>query len=345
MNKLFLQQLSLISLLASALLLAACGGSDTRIVERDPIAIEDDHDDHDEHDHDDDHNHDHEQSLGRLLISEKDVARVLVLDATEKSTLAEFTTSGVPSAVYASPGYRYGFVVQRTDDRVDVIDGGLWQEDHGDHMHPYAEAPSFMSFHTDYARPTHFTGTDSQTAIFYDGNVDTSTPAAVAVFTEADLADNGTGIWLEYTTHQHGAAQARGDYLLSTIRDPASSSTLPHQVGLYHAHGDHFDEELVFEEECPGLHGSAQNHEFIAFGCTDGVLAIEQNGDNFTARKLPNPDSFTGSTRIGTLVGDEHLDIFVGIASGHFYAVIRKQKPFRRSCGLKRVPALQVMVL
>ncbi|QEI11890.1 hypothetical protein [Cellvibrio japonicus] len=304
--------LASLSFLLLAALLSGCGGSDTTIVERDPIPIDDDHD----HDHDDETPH-----RGRLLVSLKNDAKVHIIDINEKALLEAFTLSEPASALYASPGYRYGFVVQRTADKVNVIDGGAYQENHGDHMHDIIQAPQWMSFHTDASRPTHVTHSEDQTAIFFDGNASTGTPAAVVVFSEADIAGNGSGTWLEYTTHMHGAAQARGDYLLSTIRDPLSATTLPDRVGLYHAHHGHFDEEEVFSETCPGLHGSAQRENQVAFGCTDGVLLITQDDDTFTASKIANPAAFTGSKRIGTLLGYHSASEFVGIASGEFFRV------------------------
>lgn len=304
-----------LTLLLVTALLCGCGGSDTKIVEREPIPIEDDHD------HGNDHDHDEELNLGRLLISTKDQAKVSVVDINKKTVVHEVTVSEAPSALYASPNNRYGFVVQRTADRVDVIDGGLWQENHGDHLHDYEQTPAQMLFSTNKARPTHFTGTDKQSVIFFDGNGETATPASVGVFTEADIANNTAGTLLEYTTHMHGAAQGRGDYLISTVRDPETTSTLPDRVAVYHAHNGFFADESIFNETCPGLHGSAQNETQITFGCTDGVLVITQTGEIFTASKIPNPASFTGTTRIGTLVGDHAAEEFVGIAAGQFFAV------------------------
>lgn len=299
-----------LTLLFIAAFISGCGGSDTTIVEREPVPIEDDHD------HDDE-----VTTQGRLLISTKDQAKVSVIDINEKSVLHEITVSEAPSALYASPNNRYGFVVQRTADRVDVIDGGLWQEDHGDHLHDYKQAPKQMLFSTNKARPTHFTGTDKQSVIFFDGNAATATPASVGVFTEMDIANNTAGTVLEYTTHMHGAAQGRGDYLISTVRDAATTSTLPDRVAVYRAHNGYFVDENIFSETCPGLHGSAQNENQIAFGCTDGVLVITQTGATFTARKIANPTSFTGTTRIGTLLGDNSVDEFIGIAAGQFFAI------------------------
>lgn len=299
-----------LTLLFVAALLSGCGGSDTKIVEREPVPIEDDHD------HDDE-----VTTQGRLLISIKDQAKVSVVDINEKAVIHEIAVSETPSAIYASPTNRYGFVVQRTANRVDVIDGGLWQEHHGDHLHDYDQAPKQMLFSTNKTRPTHFTGTDKQSVIFFDGNGETATHASVGVFTETDIANNTAGTVLEYSTHMHGAAQGRGDYLISTLRDAATTSTLPDRVAVYRAHNGYFVDENIFSEHCPGLHGSAQNENQIAFGCTDGVLVITQTGETFTAKKIANPASFTGTTRIGTVLGDNSVDEFIGIAAGQFFAI------------------------
>jgi len=296
---------------ALPVVLTGCGGGDTKIVERDPIPIEDDHD------HDDE-----PTNQGRLLVAIKDQPKVGIWDITEATLLEEFTLTEPASALYASPSYRYGFVIQRLANRVNVIDSGLSQEDHGDHKHDLIEAPRWLAFGTDKARPTHFTLTETQSVIFYDGNGDTTTPAQVGVYTEENIKNNTAGNVLEYTTHMHGAAQARGDYLLSTIRDPLiTTSTLPDKVGLYKASNGIYTEQQLFSENCPGLHGSAQNKTQIAFGCTDGVLVITQTGDSFSAKKIANPASFTSTTRVGTLFGDKHRAEFVGIAAGQFFAI------------------------
>lgn len=308
-----------LTLVLVASLLSACGGSDTKIVERDPIPIDDGHD----HDHDDDHDHDHDDDLtqGRLLISTQNQAKVSIIDIKDQTLLEEFTLTESPSAVYASPSYRYGYVIQRTADQVNVIDSGLSQEDHGDHKDDVIAAPMLMSFSTTDSRPTHFTGNHAQSVIFYDGNAATTTPASVGVYTESDIANNTAGTRLEYTTHMHGAAQGRGDYLISTVRDATTTSTLPDRVALYKAENGFFDEQEIFTETCPGLHGSAQNENQIAFGCTDGVLVITQNNDDFTAEKIANPASFDAGKRIGTVLGTDDIMEFVGIAGGEFYSI------------------------
>lgn len=298
----------IVIILLTTIFISGCGGSDTTIVERDPIPVEDDHDEE-------------VSNQGRLIIAEKDKPNVNIIDINDHSLLGVFTLSAVPNAIYPSPSYRYGYIIQRMADTVNIIDGGLWQEDHGDHLHDYDEAPLLMNFQTSYSRPTHFTDTEEASVIFYDGNMDTATPASVNVFTEADIANNTAGTRLEYITHMHGAAQSRGDYLLSTIRDPLSTITLPTQVGIYLANDGIFEEQEILSEPCPGLHGSAQNTTQIVFGCTDGVLLVTQVDNNFSAQKIPNPEIFIPNMRIGTLVGNSAHGDFIGIASGRFFLV------------------------
>lgn len=304
-------KLSLAAALVSVSLLSACGDNTTHIVEKEPIPVEDDHD------------HDDVSAAGRLAISAKDSNLVSVYDLADSTLLDSFAVADTPSALAASASKRYALVVQRTTDRIEFIDGGVFQEDHGDHLHDYQQEPALASFVLTDSRPTHITTNDSQVAVFFDGDAATGTPAALAVFTDADItSDSGGYAVLHYNTNMHGAAQARGEYVLSTIRDANSATTLPDQVGLYHAHGDHFHDELVFDELCPGLHGSAQNEHFISFGCTDGVLLIEQAADNsFTASKLANSTEFTGTMRIGTLVGNKTAEHFVGFAGTTMFAI------------------------
>ncbi|MBZ9611500.1 5-methyltetrahydrofolate--homocysteine methyltransferase [Rheinheimera maricola] len=311
-------KLSLVALLIASSMLTACGDSTTNIVEKDPIAVDD------EHDHGDDHDHDHGEisTAGRLVISAKDSNLVSVYELKDGSLLDTFAVADTPSALAASPAKRYALVVQRTTDRVEFVDGGLFQEDHVDHLHVYQQAPELTNFVLSDSRPTHITATDSQLAVFFDGDAASSAPAAVAVITEADITTDSNGYpVLNYSINMHGAAQARGDYLISTIRDTESATTLPDKVAVYEQHGDHYHQEQAFDELCPGLHGSAQNEHFIAFGCTDGVLLVEQDGVTFTASKLVNTADFSGTMRIGTLVGTEHAEHFVGFAGASMFAI------------------------
>jgi hypothetical protein len=119
----------------------------------------------------------------------------------------------------------------------------------------------------------------------------------------------------------HGVAEPRGEHLLSTIRRDDADSTsaakiLPDQVGVYHFHDGEYELEQTLALTCPDLHGAAQNHDYVAFGCSDGVLLAHQHDDEYDAEKIANIDAI-GDLRIGTLYGHEDSETFIGVASGH----------------------------
>lgn len=113
--------------LCAAALLAACGGG---------LEVEED-DDHDHHDT-------FVDTAGRLVTLESGAATLRVHDLDSGSVEASHTLDHAPAAVYASPGGRYAVVMQRLQDQVQFVDGGIWQEDHGDHLHDYRQASRLM---------------------------------------------------------------------------------------------------------------------------------------------------------------------------------------------------------
>jgi hypothetical protein len=50
---------------------------------------------------------------------------------------------------------------------------------------------------------------------------------------------------------------------------------------------------------CPILHGAAQIRNIGLFGCSDGVLLLKKQGDNFEAIKLNHPANTLSRTRVG----------------------------------------------
>jgi len=165
-------------------------------------------------------------------------------------------------------------------------------------------------------------GNQTQLAIFNDGNSATAASASVEVITEGSIGSDSNAIpRLTYSTHQHGAAQPRGDYLLSTIRDAATASTLPDTVGFYKINGTSVELNRTLATKCPALHGSAQNKDYVAFGCSDGVLWIAQNGATISEGKITNSADITGTARIGTVDGHVKAKHFVGMAGTMLFAI------------------------
>lgn len=288
--------------LVLAAALSACGGSDNKVVEKDPVPI----------------NPapvtpitpKPEVSGARLLITKPGIHdNILVFDLGDNKKIADLSVAGTVSGLYASPSYRYAIAAQSAAGVVNFIDSGVEWQSHGDHGHIHLQEPGLLGLQLSGTKPGHFTKNGDQTVIFFDGQE--GVPAQVRTLTETSISTGAT--LAEYTDniHQHGAAQAWGDYLISTVRDGGitPATTLPSMVKVSEREGDHFREVKVFdgaEYACPGLHGSAQNIGYIIFGCNDGLLLLEQQSGQFHAHKIPH------STRISSLYSHPNVIDFVG---------------------------------
>lgn len=292
--------------------LGACDSAKTTITEKDPVTGN----------KPDDHDHDHggEAGSGRLVVISSASPQAQVFDLEDNSLLDAFSLDQAPSAVQASAGYRYAVLVNRTSDTVNFLDGGLWEEAHLDHFDTYEEAPALLSYGVTGSRPTHVAKYEGQMAIFYDGDATANSIASVQVLGDADITmENADPAGLSYTVNMHGVALPRGEFLFASVRgtDADSTSTLPDKVGVYHWHDGAYEEEEIFSETCANLHGAAQNENHIAFGCSDGVLLVEDIGGMFMASKIANPADLLSDVRVGTLYGHEHSEQFIGLASAH----------------------------
>jgi len=278
----------------------------------------------------DDHDHDHVETAGRLVVGQASPATAHVIDLDDGRTLRSLTLDFAASAIYASPDHRYAVLLQRTSDQVQFVDGGLWQEDHGDHLHDYAEDPLLLALKLQGARPTHYEVHDTLAALFHDGNAATAQNAGVAVLSDASLGSAATEATLDLPIAMHGTAEPRGDFLLTTHREAGTESTLPSAVDLYRRNVAGYDFVERIAEPCPGLHGSYSNDDYTLFGCTDGVLVVEQNGETFTASKIANVAGMAAGARIGTVVGHHDLEGFGGFAGNDLYAIDPSAGSMRR---------------
>jgi len=285
-------------LLILCAIITACGGSKTTIVEREPVP------------NPNPENPSSGESGARLLVTKPGHHdHVLVYDLASREAIADVHVDGSISGLHASPSSRYAVVVQGAAGVVNFIDSGVEWESHGDHGHLHLSEPKKMDFALSGTRPAHVTQHDDQTVIFFDGAE--GAPAEIRIVTESGLVTGSLLASHVDDTHQHGAAQAWENYLISTVRDVNITpvTTAPTRVKVSEHHGDHLHEIQRFDDaahECPRLHGSAQNSGFIAFGCADGILLIEPHGDHFHAHKLPS------ATRISSIFGHQSSVAFVG---------------------------------
>lgn len=295
------------SLLALALssLLAGCGGSDS----------DNDHSDHD-------HDHTDLSSAGRLALFDADSGDLRVLDLDSGDELDRFALDGSTPRLYSSPDKRYAVVIQREDNKVSFLDGGLYTEDHGDHMHDYAESPQWVGLTLNATRPTHYTVHDHHAVVFFDGSDAAS--SSISVLSDSGIGGGQAVASLDLENNMHGVAKLLDDKLFVTYRDAAiTDTTLPAEVERYHFDGDAFILETRYDLTCPGLHGAAANHHALAFGCTDGLLVIDLAQNGQPARKLANPAGLADDARIGTLRSHPALEKMVAYAySSQQYFVV-----------------------
>jgi len=310
-----LKALSLLTIGISSALLSGCGDAETNIVEREPIVEAPPATDGSTPPSNDFLI----ESMGRLAITSAQNNDVSFIDLDNGMLLDSFTLSNDGSALYASGSYRYAIITARSADMVAFIDSGLWREDHVEHLHDYKQMPQMSDYLLSGSRPTHFVNHQGQSAIFYDGDAESGIPASVHVITDSDITnENSRPASLMYTVNMHGAAQPRGEYLLASFRRDDAQSTsgnmiLPDQVGVYHMHDDEFELQQVFDVTCPDLHGAAQNHDFVAFGCSDGVLVAHEHDNEFEAVKIDNIDAL-GAARIGSLYAHHEAKALIGVA-------------------------------
>ena len=266
------------------------------------------------------HSHSDITSAGRMVIYDQDSASLKVMDMESESILSTYLLPGDTPRLYSSPGNRYAVIIQRSDNLVSFLDSGLYTEDHGDHIHEYAEDPAFLDFTLPGSRPTHYTSHDEISAVFFDAQEGIT--SSVTLFSDSDIGNGEISGDLTLTNNMHGVAKLIDDQLFVTYRDPLIvDTTLPAEVERYSFNDGAFLFEHRYEEECPRLHGSAANEDFIAFGCSDGVLAVNLSDPAYPAVKVENPESLADESRIGSLYAHHDVSEFVGVAGNQFYVI------------------------
>ena len=174
------------------------------------------------------HEHTHISTQGRLALAEKAAAALYVFDLDRHTVEARHALPAAVSEVYASPGRRYAMAVQRPQGVVSFVDGGIWQEEHGDHLHDYRQGSTLLAWQLQGVNPTHVNETaQGTTAIFMDGTSSTTPQvnAVVQVVSDASIAAGKAAGSVSLDTPMHGMAQPLGDVMLTVKRSkPATAS-------------------------------------------------------------------------------------------------------------------------
>jgi hypothetical protein len=238
-----------------------------------------------------------------------------VYDLDSGTVEATYAMDNPPSAVYASPGGRYAVVVQRLQDRVQFVDGGIWQEDHGDHLHDYKQASRLLGFRVNGPRPTHYdVQAGRQAAIFLDGNSQANPVqnAGVRLITDASIGAGQVAAAADLSLPIHGLSEPVGDKLLTVARAADASDTLPTHLVLHRRAGSGFSFVRELPTRCNGMHGSFSSGTSTVVGCQEGMMVVR----HLSATEVSNGQIVPTPIRVGTIAGHPRLpDQFIGIGN------------------------------
>lgn len=249
-------------------------------------------------------------TAGRLAIAVDAAPTLAIYDLDSRSVASSLALANAASAVYTSPGRRYALAFQRAQDTVQVADGGIWQEDHGDHLHDYKRDPRLLTSRIDGPQPTHYDDRGGRAAIYMDGRA-AAVPArnaAAVLFNDANLAAGSVTASVDFALPMHGFAEPNGDFLVATYRDPAATG--PTQAEVYRRNGSQFTFVERFAPQCPSMHGSYTRGEFTVAGCADGALVVRRLADgSFAASRIAT------ATGMGTIAGHPRATRMIGFGN------------------------------
>lgn len=257
-----------------------------------------------------------EKTAGRLVLGDGSDT-VYIYDLDNRKINSQHTVAGVVSGIYSSPNQRYAVLLSKTANQVYFLNSGLNLDTKG-----LAKTdPTLLNFNLSGATPNHYRAVNGQVAVFYDGNP--TTASSFDLFNEESLSKLNKLAGQVLPQAHHGVAEPRGEYVLSSQLQP--NETQLNKVALYQQHGDHFHQEDIFDTQCPKLHGVGSNEEFSVFGCEDGVLVVQQQGDRFNDFKIPL------NVRLTQIIGAYGLKEFAGFATGslQFFAIDPAKKLIR----------------
>lgn len=227
-------------------------------------------------------------------------SRLLAIGADGSATMLDLLTEesesvgtiGAPAAV-ASDG-RYAFVT--TEDGVEIVDGGAWTWDHGDHFHYYRATPAVVG------------------TVEGEGPVTVTTPPlATATGTGLFFAGSGEAVVLDMAALGDGSISER-------FRVPTDSATgVVAPVGEYAIvatdSAEVYDEagELIDDVECAEPSGAIVTRVGTVVGCADGALLATAGGSGVEIERIAYP---AGAERAIAFAGRKNRPTVAGLTTG-----------------------------
>ncbi|MGO1265341.1 hypothetical protein [Microbacterium gubbeenense] len=211
-----------------------------------------------------------------LSISTDGEATVLDLLTEEETAVG---SAHAPSAI-ASDG-RYGFLT--TADGVDIVDGGAWSWDHGDHFHFYRGEPAVAGSvpgEGPVVVATPPLSTRGATGLFFSDGV------AVAI----DMAALDDGELTEWFRIDTGAE--------SGVVAPAGNHAIVAAAGTATVYDD-TGEETGETVDCADPSGAIATRVGTVIGCADGALLATADAGPVELERIPYPDDAPRAAAFG----------------------------------------------
>ncbi|WP_283135753.1 ABC transporter [Rhizohabitans arisaemae] len=201
----------------------------------------------------------------RLVVADGETGAVRVLDLTTAQTFTLGRVGGVDGI--AGDG-RFAYLTSGRGKALNIVDGGTWTVDHGDHLHHYrAEARDVGTL---ARRSPQAVRSDPAVAAvsFSDGSVEL-----------LDRTGLGKGeITRIGVTEGDGTALPYREHLILPVAGDA--------VDVRTADGEPV---TSFDEPCAEPRGAAVTRAGAVLGCADGALLVVEDDGAFTAEKIAYP--------------------------------------------------------
>lgn len=250
---------------------------------------------------------DFEDKWVRLSLIQEDGIEVM---QTANEDMIGSVDTGLPEGArhYSSNSGRYLTVINRSENEVRFFDTGVIN--HSDHGHQ--QQVRWLDLTLQTAVPTHYTSVNGNMVIFNDGD------GSITYVEEGRLelpAYTPTTMQLENTKAHHGVGIAlnSGKFAVTFQSDtpPNGYEWGPQMVKYVTSEGAVIDDNGGVEVQ--GIHGSANNGSYGAFGSTDGVIIVDDQ-DNIDL--VANIDDLRDESGywIGTLKSHVNSQLFYGRA-------------------------------
>ena len=269
----------------------------------------------DHHGHEMEHGDEHDAELaGRLLIGDGETGALSVIDLeTGHVHQNEFDLGSRAGRIYPTQSGRFAVAVSSDANAVNIIDGGVYLEAHGDHFDLVERDVSLLGIDLTGDRPVHMYVGGEWATVYYDGSGD------FALINEHELEEEGAS-YVPITMNagaQHGAVIPLEDDLFAVSlqhpdydQDP-QEYRLPIGAEIWDLDGN----VLHRAEGCPDLHGDAGNGHMAVFGCTGGALMVEAHDGHYEDAFIPAPAGSPDDFRLTSVWGYDGLDHFFALGS------------------------------